>query len=178
MIEQLKKKLGIADDAKTNKVELTDIAILQSATASALDDLQASVALLTAEKATVATLTAQLAEASMKLEAANTALAAVELAKQASAELAKVKQMAARKAVVVDTIGTAKADAFLSATESLDDAAFEAVHMALVGSTVKEAGSALFKESGVDVTADASKVGEITPEMKALTAKYTAPKAQ
>ncbi len=129
-------------------------------------DFAALQASFTAQSETFAKLTQDLA-------AAQSALAVVEQEKVQAVANAKAVKMAARKATVEMNIGTAKADAFLAATEMLDDVAFDAVASALAGSVVAEANTALFKEVGV--------VGAVVPEhvpeakseeMRILEAKY------
>jgi chromosome segregation ATPase len=170
MLEALKKKLGITDEK--NKIVLDASTItaetvktLTEATEAALNDLGAAEALMSEQATTIATLTDQLATATA-------ALATVEDAKQAALAEAKAAKTAARKAVVVGAIGDAKAEAFLAATEGLDDAAFEAVTSALVGGVAAEADSALFTEVGVDANVDTTKPVAESGEMKILKAKY------
>lgn len=170
MLDALKKKLGITDNKNkivldSNAVTAETIKTLTEATEVALNDLGAAESLMSEQAATIASLTEQLATA-------QAALAAVEDAKQAALAEAKATKMTARKVVVVGAIGEAKADAFLAATENLDDAAFEAVTSALVGGAALEAGSALFKEVGVDAVVDATKPAAESGEMKILKAKY------
>ncbi len=171
MLEALKKKLGITDEKNkivldANTITAETVKTLTEATEAALNDLSAAETLLSEQVTTIATLTEQLATA-------QAALAAVEGAKEAALAEAKAVKAAARKVVVVGAIGDAKADAFLAATQGLDDAAFEAVTSALVGGVAAEADTALFKEVGVDANVDPTKppVAE-SGEMKILKAKY------
>jgi hypothetical protein len=81
-------------------------------------------------------------------------------AKAALEKEIQAKRLETRKNVIVEAVGTAKADALLAATDSLDDAAFTAVVSALGMSMEAEAKTPAFKEVGVDAKADAVKVDE------------------
>jgi hypothetical protein len=83
-------------------------------------------------------------------------------------------KFAARKEKVVAAVGTAKADPLMAATETLDDAAFEAVMGALSASADTESNSKMFQEKGVTVEVVASQVTEESAEMKMLKKKYGA----
>lgn len=194
MLEALKKKLGITPVEKDAEMqEETKQAAVQEpvtdpvaaergfvvhtfeapADAASYHQVVTAAAHATAQ---VETLTAQLAaalEANAKMSAV---VAEVEAAKAAALAETKATKMAARKALVVDSIGDAKADAFLAATDALDDTAFAAVHSALAGSVHAEANTTFFKEVGVDEKADATKVAANTEtqEMIALKKKYQA----
>lgn len=118
----------------------------------------------TAELATaLASLASQaeaIAELTSKYESAQAALAEIEAAKSALIAEQIAAKLAARKEKVETVIGTAKAPALLSATESLDDAAFEAVVSAIQGSVEQESKSELFREVGASGSADALNVEE------------------
>jgi hypothetical protein len=175
LIDALKRKLGITPalpQAETVKeVETMEDkdnggAALASADTNAGVDvagLQASLASLTAELAgandKIAELTA-FAEAATEFQAAQ-------------AKAALDAKTAVRKLAVVEAVGTVKADALMAATASLEDGAFNAVMAAMKTTTDTEAETALFKEVGVDATADTSKLAaDSNPVMDYLTAKY------
>jgi hypothetical protein len=177
MLEALKKKLGGNAEANegvgivtsvTESEEFkqlsTDFATLKASHDSLAADLKAATELLDETNA-------KLGEVTEKLTAAQVIVDEVNAAKAAAQAEAHALKMAARKAAVVAAVGEAKATAFLAATESLDDAAFEAVAAALTGTVAAEANSALFKEVGVDGQVDASKPAE-SQEMKILKKKY------
>lgn len=138
-------------------------------------------------EAVLAAVAAQLQEVSTALE---TAVAAVADADAKAAELqaqleavnaekidaeteAALQRLTARKEKIKAAVGTSKSDALMAATESLDDAAFDAVVSALSLSVDAEGKTGMFKEVGVAAEADAAKVEEST-EMKILREKYGA----
>lgn len=117
----------------------------------------------------------QYAELSKKFEEVTMALNAVEGAKQALITSAEEIKAASRKAKVELALGTARAPALLTATQSLDDASFEAIVASLTTSASDEAKSSLFSEVGVSSKTDASAVvtePEESQESKLLKAKY------
>jgi hypothetical protein len=176
MLDKFKKLLNVqpaqAEVVETREQAVVPQAELDNAIAefdTVVSDLQAQLkeATTSLDAATVA-----LAELNSKYEAATAALAAIEAEKAEMIAQAAAAKAASRKEKVVAAIGTEKADSLLLATEGLDDAAFEAVVSALVGSVEVEAKSNLFKEVGVAAQADATKVNEESAEMKILLAKY------
>lgn len=174
MLDAIKKKLGIVEAAIPDvaSVDMEAFAKLQSD----YDSLQAAFA----EHATAA---AEVAEKLVSAtEVITQATAIVEQANlEKAAALAEVKavKMAARKAVVVANIGEEKADAFLAATEMLEDTAFDAVTGALAGSMKAEAESVLFKEVGVEAKVDATAEAVTeSAEMTILKKKYKAKPAK
>lgn len=164
MLDAIKKKLGIApiqEEIMENITPIVAEAIVDNT--AELESLQAQVMAGAKE---VEALMAQ-------LTAANTALAEVQKAKEELKVAAQKVKMDARKATIEMNIGTAKAEAFLLATEALDDTAFAAVASALAGSVVQEADTALFKEVGVTGKTVAEALPEAkSEEMKILEAKY------
>jgi hypothetical protein len=163
MKDAIKKMLGIAPQEK----EMKETPIVTEAT------VVDNTAELTALQAQVAEQTAQLEKLTALLADANAVIAtSMEAAAKAEAEAHAVK-MEARKATIVENIGTAKAEAFLLATEALDDTAFAAVASALAGSVEFEANTTLFKEVGVDASATAETLPvSKSATMKILEAKY------
>lgn len=186
MLKELMKAAGLTSDKaeKPQAAQAEGTGLVVKFDAAQMAEIQASIdaavaeakaefesyketaeGLVAAAEAQVASLTAQLTEAQV-------ALAAAAAEKQALVEDAETKRLNARKEKIVAAIGEAKAPALMAATESLDDAAFDAVVSALVGGVAAEANSPLFKEVGVAAEADASKVVLETPEMRALKDKY------
>lgn len=177
MLEKFKKLLGTNADAKDDTSEkLADTAALQAE----LNDVNKQLEFLVAKfgnpegMPSYDEVVAALTDITTKFETANAALAEVEQARASAVAEAHAAKMAARKAVVVATIGDAKADAFVAATEMLDDTAFEAVSSALAGSAAAEADTPLFNDVGVEAQADTTKVVEESAEMKLLKQKYGA----
>lgn len=115
----------------------------------------------------------QLAQAVATAEQLQSCFDAVVGERDALLEQIEEQRANARKEKIVAAIGTEKAGALFEATEGLDDAAFEAVVSALVGSVEVETKSELFKEVGVAAQADATKVEE-SAEMRLLKQKYGA----
>lgn len=117
----------------------------------------------------------QLAEMASKLEAVTAALALADEAKAALVAQAAEKKMSDRKQTIIASVGTAKADALLKATETLDDDSFKAVVGAMADSFEVEANTEAFKEVGVAVKTDPEAVvtaPEESEEAKLLRAKY------
>lgn len=169
MLKALIKKLGIADqDDAQAIVEAPEAVASVVEMVAAVDEFAALQAAFTEQASQVVALTSALAEAA-------TLLAGFKAEKELAELAAHESKMAARMATIVANIGESKADAFLSATNMLDDAAFEAVAAALAGSVKQEASTALFKEVGVEAKADASKEVAESEEMQILKAKYMAP---
>jgi chromosome segregation ATPase len=118
---------------------------------AALSQKQEVEAALQAAQAEAETVKAQLAELQ-------------QFAAQAEAEKARLQQEAegarlqARKEKIVAAVGTARADALMTATEQLDEAAFTAVVSALNVSAEVEKQSEMFTEKGVAAEADPAKV--------------------
>ena len=115
-------------------------------------------------------------ELTSKLAGAQAALAIIEADKASMVAKAVEAKLASRKDKVVEMIGTERADALMTATANMEDAAFDAVLVAMSVATEKEANSAMFKEIGVSGEVDASKVEEEGAVMKALKAKYATAK--
>ena len=105
--------------------------------------------------AALSTVQDQLTELTAKFEAAQATLALAEEAKQSLIATAAEAKAVARKAKVEAAIGTAKAPSLLAATDSLDDASFEAIVASLATSLDTEANSPMFTEKGVASEADA-----------------------
>lgn len=132
-------------------------------------------ALLESVTTTLSATQSKLTEMSALYEVAQAALAASDAAKEQLVVDAKQVRLAARKEAIVASIGSAKADALLAATDALDDTAFNAVVGAMANSFETEASSALFSEVGVAAKTDASAVvtePEESQEAKMLKAKY------
>lgn len=147
----------------------------EAAEAVASDATMAVQAEFDAFKATTAVETTELSTA---LSAALTAVAeadgkvaeAVAKAAALEAQLAEFKTQAeaarltARKDKLVAAVGTARADALMTATQGTDDTAFEAVISALTVSASLEGKTKLFVEQGADAQADASKTVPVESE--------------
>lgn len=131
------------------------------------------------EKATtsLAAKEAQLAEMSAMYEKAQAALKSAEDIQASMAKEAAQKRLDARRQAVVASVGTARADALLAATDALDDSAFKAVVDAMANSFEVEAkNNPAFVEAGVDAPEDKAAVMEFasqeSEESKLLKAKY------
>lgn len=124
---------------------------------TALSELQAS----------FAAVTAQLAEA-------NASLAAVESAKQELVAQAAAAKLSARKAALELAVGTDKAPTLLANLSVLDDAAFESVVSSMSMNLSTEASGDMFKEVGVTAVVDATKVEEESSLTRKLKQKYSA----
>lgn len=178
MLKELQKALGIKPaekqavgaDVEAAVAELS--ATLDAARAEFEEFKQTAEALLAAADGERAELTAQLAEANKKLADATAAFTSAEAAKAEAEAAALAVKLDARKEKVIAAVGTERADALLTVTEEMDDAAFDAV-LSAIGLGVKaEAESPLFNEVGVAGEADAAKVVEESTEMKILKKKY------
>lgn len=126
--------------------------------------------------AELATAVNALTEMTAARDAAQAALDALSAEKAEMLANAAEAKMAARKEKVVLAIGTEKAEGLMLATQGLDDAAFEAVVSALVGSVEAEASTSLFSEVGVSASVDASKIDAESPEMKIIRQKFSGAK--
>lgn len=111
-------------------------------------------------------------EMSSKLEQASAALAATEAAKAALVAEAAAKRLTARKERIEAAIGTEKAPALLAATETMEDAAFEAVVSALAGSVEQEAKGKMFTETGVAAEAKPVVVDPVQKLAAAIAAQF------
>jgi hypothetical protein len=113
-------------------------------------------------------------ELKTKLQAATEALAKVAEEKAQMVASAKAKASAERKAKIEAAIGkNEKADALFSATEQMEDAAFEAIVTALQTSVEVEANSEMFTEQGASASVDVTKVAD-NGDMKRLEAAIAA----
>jgi hypothetical protein len=129
-------------------------------------------AALEAAQAAMTEMSGKVAELSAALASANALLVEMQAEKVAMIAEAAAKKTAARKEKVEAAVGTLKAPSLLAATESLDDAAFDAVVSALATSVDAETQSPMFKEVGIAAEVDLTKVNEETAEMRILKAKY------
>lgn len=171
MLSRLMAKLGAVEPVSADVEALqADFEAFKTKSEAALAEVsaqltEASTALETAVNA-VAEADAKVAELEAKLAAANAEKVAAEVA-------AAEKRLLARKEKIEAAVGTSNADALMAATQSLDDAAFDAVVSALNMSVDNESKSGMFSEVGAAAQADAAKVEE-SPEMKILREKYSA----
>lgn len=110
-------------------------------------ELQASFAQVSEALATKET---ALAEMAAKLEQAEAALATVAAEKEAVEAAAKQAVKDARMSKLVEAVGDVQASALMTATEGMEDAAFEKIVAALTVNIDKEANSEMFNETGVD----------------------------
>jgi hypothetical protein len=181
MLEKFKKFLGVdtpataaveAVEEKVAEVVASTLNVVVEASTSevqaVLAESQAALAALqeqfTAFKTEAETAAAQAAE-SLSAAVAEAAslkeqLATLVAEKQALIADASAKKLAERKEKIVAAVGTAKADAVMAATETLNDEAFAAVVSAMAASFDAEAGTEMFKETGITAEADATKVSE------------------
>ncbi len=171
MLDKLKKAVGVAAPA-TLTVEVIKATTEYKTLFSDHETLFAANASLEAE---LTTLKEKLTNTETALTEANSVVEEISKAKATVEADAKAVKLTARRAAVAATIGDAQAEAFVTATEKLDDVAFEAVSQALTGGKAAEADTTLFTEVGVDSQVDATKTPNAeSPEMKTLKAKYKA----
>lgn len=176
MLEKFKKLFGDSAPVEAQEVvqEVVEAVVEQVQVELKVDTSEAQLA-LEQLSAKFAELTEQFAELSGKYEQAQAALESLAAEKAEMIAAAQATKLEARKAQVVAAIGTEKADALMAATESLDDAAFNAVVSAMAGSVDTESKTALFQEVGVTAEVDAVQAveaGSESKEMKLLKAKY------
>lgn len=145
MLDNLKKYFK--PEEKVEMMTETNQAEMSVEMAAELTELKASFAQVSEA---LATMTTQFEDATAKLEAANAALSAVAAEKEAVEAAAKQAKMDARMSKLVDAVGDVKAASLFSATETMEDAAFDAVVAALTVNMAKEAESEMFNETGVD----------------------------
>lgn len=170
MIDALKRKLGITPapaQAETVKEEVTmdvkDDSVVAPAAAETVDVVELQASLVSA--------TAELADAKTKIAELTTL---VEAAADFHAEQAKAAleaKLDARKAKVAAAVGSDKADALMAATASMEDGAFDAVMAAMATTQNSEAETPLFKEVGVEASADPTKLAS-NATMDYLVSKY------
>lgn len=134
-------------------------------------------ALLESATTTLSATQSKLSEMTALYESAKSSLKGFEDANAALVAEANQKRLDARRAKVEASVGTSKAPALLAATESLDDAAFEAIVSAMSTNLDAEASTESFKEVGSSAPEDKTlyvpvKEGEETLEAKNLKAKY------
>lgn len=174
MLKSISKFFNTAS-AETKEVEMTKPSQAASAAPELAAQLASSMEALASQAEALQAITEKLADVSALYEVAQAALAASDEAKEQLVATAKQKRLTARKEAIVASIGTAKADALLTATDALDDDAFNAIVGAMAKSFETEASSALFSEVGVSAKTDASAVvtePEESQEAKMLKAKY------
>ena len=175
MLKHLQKFFNPAASAEHKEVEMTKPSQTDSAAPELAAQLASSMEALASQAEALQAVTEKLTEMSALYEVAQAALAVSDAAKEQLVVDAKQVRLAARKEAIVASIGTAKADALLAATDALDDTAFNAVVGAMANSFETEASSALFSEVGVSAKTDASAVvtePEESQEAKMLKAKY------
>jgi hypothetical protein len=176
MLKHLQKFFNPAASAEVHKeVEMTKPQQTDLAAPELAAKLASSMEALASQAEALKAVTEKLTEMSALYEVAQAALQASDAAKEQLVVDAMQVRLAARKEAIVASIGTAKADALLAATDALDDYAFNAVVSAMANSFETEASSALFSEVGVAVKTDPSAVvtePEESKESKLLKAKY------
>lgn len=145
MLDNLKKYFK--QEEKVEMTTETNQAEMSVEMAAELTELKASFAQVSEA---LATMTTQFEDATAKLEAANAALAAVAAEKEAVEAAAKQAKMDARMSKLVEAVGDVQASALMTATEGMEDAAFEKIVTALSVNIDKEANSEMFNETGVD----------------------------
>lgn len=111
-------------------------------------------------------------EADAKVAEMQAALDAVAEEQEKALKAAEEAKASARKQKVEAAVGTEKAPALLTATNELDDAAFDAVVSALSMAVDTESKSKMFTEKGAAAEVDPNAVEEISAEMKILRDKY------
>lgn len=170
MLERLKKMYFKTAEAATQEEELN----MEQTTPLAATELSTELtAKLAQADAALAEHAQAFAELAAKFEAASAELNTIKEAKLAVEAEALQAKLAARKEKIVAAVGTDKAEALLTATEGVDDVAFNAIVSAFDAKLVQESQSAMFTEIGAAGEVDVAKAEE-SPEMKALKAKYSA----
>lgn len=180
MLKELQKALGLGKPEAAKPAEATeslaitvDTTAIQAAIDAAVTELRVEFdAFKETAEGMVASLSEELTATKTALEAAQAALGAAEAKEAELVATAETKRLAARKELVVAAVGTERADALLTATEGLDEAAFSAVVSALGVSATVEAASPLFTEVGVTAEADTASVVAESKEMSILKKKY------
>lgn len=169
MLEAIKKVFSGEQKEVNMKQEKVQPVLAANETTAQLSVAQEALASKVAE---FNALNEQFTQLSSELAQVKEALLAVESYKEQLIADGNKKRMDARKEKIVMSIGTAKADALMAATESLDDAAFEAIVGAMAVSFETEANTAMFKEVGVTAEAEAALVVEESSLEAALKQKY------
>lgn len=168
MLKKLQKYFNPASAEQQEEVKT--MAVENNAEMAA--ELKVAKETLVSQAADMQALTELVEELSAKFEKTQAALDASEGAKANLVADAKAKQLATRKAAVEAAVGTEKAEALMTATETLDDIQFNAIVDAMAKSFDIETKGSMFKDVGVAATADATKVVEESAEMKLIRAKY------
>lgn len=145
MLDNIKKYFK--PEEKVEMTTETNQAEMSVETLAELTELKASFAQVSEA---LATKEAAVAELAAKLEEATAALGLVAAEKEAVEAAAKQAKTDARMSKLVEAVGDVKASALMSATENMEDAAFDAVVGALTVNIEQEAKSELFTETGVD----------------------------
>lgn len=169
MLDALKKALSKISDEPATELKVDTEAVTTDLTVELTTKLDEATVQLTqfegkvTELATKLTSTeAALAEALSVIDKMN-----LESANKAAAELNQKNQ--ARKQLIVEAIGEARADATFEAVKNLDDASFSTVLSAVKLSLDVEAAKPEFNEVGVSASAEPA---ETSKEMAMLLAKY------
>lgn len=165
MLKALAKGMGIGSNEPA--VDLSELANVQAALASANQLLESKSTELASVLDIVASFEAEKLDMAAKLEALTASLAQAEDFSKAVAEKALQEKNEKRKVALVALVGSTKADATFNAVASLEDSAFDAVCLAL--KTTYDMEAQAFDEVGADVVADTS---GLTPEAIALREKY------
>lgn len=117
-------------------------------------------------------LTAQLASVSDLVASLQAQLDEAKAAQATAAEQAAVAKAEARKQKIVAAVGEDKAPGLIAATESMEDAQFDAVMAALGVAADAEAKSPLFNEIGVSAETTVAPTSGESEEMKILKARH------
>jgi hypothetical protein len=156
MLNHLKKFFNQEEE----KVEMTTETV--EASAGDKPAIEAVMAELSEMKASFALVSEELTAAKAELEKAQAALnAAAEEKAKAEADALAAK-MNARKEKAVAAMGTEKADAFMAATEQMDETQFESFLAIFNTNATAEAKSEMFQEVGVETKADAKEEPKVT----------------
>ena len=175
MLNKIKKEFQKIFNEKEATMKKDETVQLDLSAPTQSAQLAEAMATLASQSEALAAVTTKMTELQAMYEAAQTALAASQEAQATLVADASAKRLAARTEAVVASVGTVKADALLAATNSLDDAQFEAIVGAMATNFELEAKSEMFKEVGVSSPADTEKVVEAaaeTAEGKLLRKKY------
>lgn len=155
MHKAFKKFFNVAEAAQQEGVE-TSMTTQTEATASMAADITKIAelsALLATATESLASKEDAIKELTAKFEKAQASLDSSEKAKEELAAKAAAAKAVTRKEKVVAAVGTDKAPALLTATETLEDSAFDAIVASLTVNLDAESKSKMFTETGVTPTA-------------------------
>jgi hypothetical protein len=178
MLNQIKKEFNkLFNPISKDKTEMKkDQSQPEQAASEVVAKLDAALATIAAKDETLKELSGKFTELSSKYDEMKKSFDAMLAEKAAMIAEAAQKRLSARKEKVEMAVGTEKASALLAATESLDDAQFEAIVEAMKTTLKTEAEkNPMFQEVGMAGEADHVETLEaagVTKEAEMLKEKY------